>query len=240
LGYPAAGCRVRRPESTENGTKTGGNRKGLTQRTEIKGIGMKKRGIRAKYLRLTEEMNALDYLEKAYFFIQQTENDVYAWKWVILSLFGALYGFAICACRGTSNLLVTYKTKSGQERLIGFRTAIRYCQDPNIMGQYVFSRELQLTKRQEDSIKRMHEVFRNQFEHYIPKLWSIEVHGWPQMAIDVLEVIRFLAIDTGNILFRLKSSQVRKIKSCVYQSKRILKNSKLYEEYKLHTSRKIE
>ncbi len=72
---------------------------------------MRKVKIRPKWLRLTEEINALDYLEKASYYIRETEVDVYAWKWVILALFGALYGFAICACKGSSPDWVTYETK---------------------------------------------------------------------------------------------------------------------------------
>ena len=88
---------------------------------------------------------------------------------------------------------------------------------------------LALSKRQQDSIQLLKQVLRNQFEHYIPKLWSIEVHGLPQMALDVLEVIRFLAIENG-IYINLNSSQIRRVKSAIYQSKRFLKKSKLYRE----------
>lgn len=54
---------------------------------------MKKQNIREKWLRFTAETNALDFLEQAGQFIQQTEPDIVAWKWVSLSLHGALYGF---------------------------------------------------------------------------------------------------------------------------------------------------
>ena len=78
---------------------------------------MKQRKIRAKWLRLTEKTNALDYLEKAYDFIRQTETSVLAWKWVILALHGALYGFAICACQRANRYNVAFKTKKGKEQL---------------------------------------------------------------------------------------------------------------------------
>ena len=78
---------------------------------------MKQRKIRAKWLRLTEKTNALDYLEKAYDFIRQTETSVLAWKWVILALHSALYGFAICACQGTTPDFVAPKIKKGKIRV---------------------------------------------------------------------------------------------------------------------------
>ena len=196
---------------------------------------MGKPRIKPKYLRLSEETNALDYLERAYFYIQQVEKHVLAWKWVVLALHGALYGFAICACQGTNPDNVTYKTKKGIERLISFSEALKRCQDPNWMNMTIMSKHLKLTDQQRKSISKLKRRFRDAFEHYIPKGWSIEAHGMPQITIDVLEVIRFLALETGNYV-HLNQTQKKRIKSIVYQSKRLLKNSKLYKEAKLLTS----
>ncbi len=58
--------------------------------------------VEPRYLRLTEETNALDCLERACIWLQEVEQDVMLWKWVILALYGAVYGFAVSACRGTN------------------------------------------------------------------------------------------------------------------------------------------
>lgn len=258
---------------------------------------MGKAKIREKWLRLSVETNALDYLEQAYHYIRQTETTAIAWKWVVLALHGALYGFAICACKGTNpDRVVDFNKKSkifekldtlpneikgkgfpedidikydspkkrlvfkgamsGEEReslvglsestlykeavnslfmrsrkLISFNKALERCQDPNRMHMTVISRHLHLSDRQKESIRKLKHVFRNNFEHYMPKAWSIEIHGMPQIAIDVLEVIRFLALDTGNYI-NLTQAQTKRVKSIVFQSKRILKQSLLYKEFK--------
>jgi len=192
---------------------------------------MSKVKIRAKWLRLSEETNALDYLEQAYHYIRQTERNVSAWKWVVLTLHGALYGFAICACRGTAPRNVV-RTKKGIEKLISFNDALKCCQDPSSMYMTVMSRHLQLSGQQKESIRKLKCELRNNFEHYIPKGWSIEIHGMPQIAIDVLKVIRFLALDTGNYV-HLTQAQKKRVKSLIFQSKRILKQSQLYKEAKL-------
>jgi len=203
---------------------------------------MKQRKIRAKWLRLTEKTNALDYLEKAYDFIRQTETSVLAWKWVILALHSALYGFAICACQGTTPDFVAPKIKKGKNKgkrqLINFNKALVLCQNPNWMHMTVDSKHLQLSHSQEQSICYLHEEFRNNFEHFSPKSWSIELHGMPQIAIDVLEVTRFLALDTGNYI-HLTQTQMKRIKSIVFQSKRILKQRKLYKEAEIIKSKQI-
>jgi hypothetical protein len=185
--------------------------------------------IKPNYLRITEETNALDYLIRAGEFIKETEKNKLAWKWVILSLHGAIYGFAICASQGTNYESVTYKTKKGIQRLISFDEALKRCQDKTKMKMLIHSQHLVLTESQRESIDIAKNELRNKFEHYIPSGWSIEIHGLPQIAIDLLDVIRFLAIETKTYI-HLNQTQIRKLKSVVFQSKKILKNSRLYKE----------
>jgi hypothetical protein len=185
--------------------------------------------IRSKWLRLTEETNALDYLEKAAWFIRQTEKDLLAWKWVVLSLHGALYGFAICACQGTNCENVVTKNKKGEEKLIPFDKALELCQDNKYMGMLVHSQPLVLAGTQSESIRRLKKELRNKMEHYVPSGWSIEVHGMPAITIDVLDVIKFLAIETRTYI-HLNQAQIKRVNSLVFQSKNFLKKTKLYQE----------
>jgi len=167
--------------------------------------------IKERFLRLSEEENSFDYLKKAYNYILETEKDVTAWKWVIVSLYDALYGFAICALKGTNPDRVTYQTKKGEVRLISFDEALKRCQDSSWMRMTTLSKHLQLSNQQEKSIRQLQKTFRNNFVHYIPKGWSIEIHGMPKIAIDVLEIVRFLALDTGNYV-NLNKAQRRRAK----------------------------
>jgi hypothetical protein len=251
--------------------------------------------VKAQWLRLTEETNSLDYLEKTHLFIKQTEKDHTAWKWVILSLHGALYGFAICALKGTdpervidfknrhkttqdlgtlpfpimqkkfpSGIRIRYNNQKKQlifngsmsdnarrkllklsndrnfhkainelyinsRRLISFKEAMKRCQDDRYMQMTIMSNKLKLSNEQKISLSELNNEFRDNIEHYIPKSWIIEIHGMPQISIDVLDIIRFLAIEAGNYT-HLKPSQVRRVKSLIFQSKKFLKKSKLWKE----------
>jgi hypothetical protein len=190
---------------------------------------MNKQNIIEKWLRFTAETNALDYLERAGQFIQQTESDIKAWKWVILALHGALYGFAICACRSTSHENIIQRTKSGIERLITLDEALRICQYKEWMGTLSGGRPLILTESQKYSIKILKKSLRNNFEHFKPKGWSIEIHGLPSISMDILDVIRFLSVETFRYQ-HLNQTQRRRIKSIIFQSKKWLKKSNLYQE----------
>ena len=73
---------------------------------------------------------------------------------------------------------------------------------------------------------------RNRFEHFTPKLWAIEIHGMPQIAIDVLEVIRFLALETNTYL-HLADEEYNLVDSLVHQSIAFIRETALYKEMKL-------
>lgn len=182
-----------------------------------------------RYLRLTEETNALDYLERAGEFIARAPADERAWKWVVLSLHGALYGFAIAACKSGDYQSVVKVTKKGHEQLITLDEALRMCKDASWMGTLHGGLPLNLSASQEDSIRRLKEKLRNSFEHYIPRVWSIELNGLPRISMDVLDVIRFLAIETFRYQ-HLNQAQRKKIKSIIFQSKQLLKKSFLHLE----------
>ena len=184
---------------------------------------------RPKWLRFTEETNALDYLERAGEFIRLTETDQRAWKWAILSLHGALYGFAIVACKGTSPDIVTRTTKRGRRYLLSLEEALRMCQDQTWMGTLEGGQALSLSPSQSDSVRKVKATLRNNFEHYTPGGWSIEIHGLPTIAMDILDVIRFLSVETFRYQ-NLKQRQRRKIRSIVFQSKRFLRRSALHKE----------
>jgi hypothetical protein len=185
--------------------------------------------IKSVWLRLTEERNAIDYLRQAHFYISRTEVDLMAWKWVVICLHGALYGFAICAIKGTYTGNVTYKTRNGIQKLITFGEAIKRCQDQEKMRFAGNDYVLELSDDQRRSISFLKDEFRNNFEHYIPKGWSIEVHGFPEIAMHIMDIIKILALQSRNRI-HLKKKEKQEIKSIVFQSKKFLKHCQLYKD----------
>lgn len=188
---------------------------------------MNPKKINPKWLRFSEETNALDYLVKVEDFVRQAIKDKKAWKWVVLSLHGALYGFAISACKGTDYTTITKKTNNGKDLLISFNEALKKCQDPKWMGTLYGGIALKLSDSQKLSIRILKETLRNNFEHYIPRGWLIEVHVLPQMTLDILDIIRFLSIETRRYQ-HLNHTQIKKIKSVVFQCRKFLKKHPLY------------
>jgi hypothetical protein len=188
--------------------------------------------IEAEYVRFTEESNALDYLEKTIEFIRRVEANPTDWKWVIIALHGALYGFLICALKGTNPDNVVVRNKKGESRLISFAEALKRCQDQSYMVMTVNSKTLQVSPSQKRSIGFIQEHFRNAFAHYQPCLWSIELHGMPKIVMDGLDVVGFLSLETGNYT-HLTTEERSSIEALVAQGKELLQKTRLFREAQL-------
>ena len=156
--------------------------------------------IRKKYnnwLLFDEEKNAIDYLEKSIFFLESVKLDPYNYKWIIISLFGALYGFAICAIKGTDSRSVNDKKRKG-EYLISFDEAIKRCESMEYMRMTINSKPLILGDKERESINILKNKIRNEFEHFSPKSWAVSIELLEEIIPDIYRVIRFLALETGN------------------------------------------
>jgi hypothetical protein len=114
--------------------------------------------IEEKWISFKEETNALDYLRRTCQFIRETEDRPRSWKWVMIGLHGALYGFAVSACHGTSTETVT----NDRDYLIGFWDALEKCQDPKWMSMLTHSQHLRLSSDQEEAIRKMKSMLRNE------------------------------------------------------------------------------
>lgn len=179
---------------------------------------------------LTELGNSVDYLEHGVRALLDAERNHWSWKWVCIGLHGALYGFAVCAVQGTDYTRVTKRNNKGQHRLKSFDEILDMCQNPTWMIQYVHSKVLKLTPSQKRSIALLKNTLRNNLEHYIPKRWAIELHGMPEVVIDVLDVIAFLALESGNLLGRMEPYEQARIRALIQAGQEFARSMKLHHE----------
>jgi len=145
------------------------------------------------------------------------------WKWTIIAAHSGLQGAMVCALSDTSGVSVLneksarkwnkwYLHKKGdwpEERLADFNVLLTRCQE----NGYMQGQPLKLGSSQLADIERLHEHFRNNFVHFVPKGWSIERGGLPRItgaAMDALETLmQHPNVDrkiTGNRKHRLTRS----------------------------------
>jgi hypothetical protein len=158
------------------------------------------------YFALDESENALDYLRRADQFIYEAQRVAIAWKWVMISLHGAMYGFAIAACPN-----MTWKAPGDHERsldrfierrlkvkpmyrpdnakLVSIDWAIRIClRQPGLPKPG--GKPYALTDLQTRSLKQLTR-YRNGFMHFHRQRLIVPGNELPLIASEVLDVIRF-------------------------------------------------
>jgi hypothetical protein len=186
--------------------------------------------VRPTYWELDEEHNALDYLEMSVRSLMEVERTPLAWKWVCIALHGALYGFAVCAVKGTTYTRVAYPTKGGRYKLKRFDDILKMCQDDVWMKQYVDSKTLVLSNDQKETIDFLKNEVRNCVEHFVPLSWLIEIHGLPKMIATYFDIIKFLALESGNVHFRLKDYEISRVKTLCDSGKELALSTKIHQE----------
>tara|TARA_R110000772_G_scaffold205748_1_gene316362 strand:+ start:1212 stop:1754 length:543 start_codon:yes stop_codon:yes gene_type:complete len=143
-----------------------------------------------RWARFDTESNAIDNLEKTAHFLRTVKDNHEDWKWVVICIFSSLYGFAIQVAKGSDDLSVVNTTKKGHSRLITFDEALEACR-VTVGGRNA----LVTSEAENESISTIQKEFRNKFEHFNPGSWSIEVSGFPDHILNILNVIRSLALD---------------------------------------------
>jgi hypothetical protein len=175
-----------------------------------------------KWLRLDELENALDNLEMVSFFLKNIDDER-KWKWAIIAMHQALYGFAICATTPTDSSLALRNPKDHESRLISIWTALERAKSEE-WKKWGISAPLETSSEEDIAIDKLVKEFRNEFEHFRPKAWSIEITGMPEIIKHVLRVVRHLALDSNSVTYYDEGSEKRtkgainSIESCLTES----------------------
>jgi hypothetical protein len=130
--------------------------------------------MQEKFVSYTEELNAIDYFEKTAIYLSSIRNNIQDWKWVFISLHGAIYALAIIVARGTNDVSVLQGN-----RVIGTRDALKKCVEKGALSNEDIEREC---------LGRLIKEFRGGFEHYAPGVWSIQESGLRKITKCVFDV----------------------------------------------------
>ncbi len=174
-----------------------------------------------RWLQTDEVEETISALETTVESLRRARDDLYQWKWVILALHNSLQGFMILALRGSHGLHVL-RPKDAKHWLEAHRKGGPYPADvkldqflnlykktkSDIMGMYVHSRRFVPNATQDKSIGKLN-VLRNEFVHFAPKGWSLEVTGLPDICLDCLAIAEFLGWQSGNVLWPDEANATR-------------------------------
>ena len=177
--------------------------------------------------RTNEILEAINSLEFVLEQVDKVSEDISKWKWVIIGLHNTIQNYMVCALRGTENTNVltvksskewlqefwnriqptTYKWKNPAERLDLFTNLFKKTQTDKML-KGISSRKFEPTQSQIDSVNNLN-FYRNEFMHFVPKGWSFSIDEFPNLVVEVLRIIEFLAFESGNINWSDESEKTR-------------------------------
>ncbi len=136
-------------------------------------------------------------------------DDPFAWKWIILALHSALQGACICHLTTTAAPVGAVSDRNAVDWLAYFEDSrtnrnatppktylmtlpelLKAIRKPYSAGDSSNAAGITVSDSEFRWLKRFHDDFRNQFVHFEPMGWSIEVSGIPEIAKLVARIIQ--------------------------------------------------
>ena len=139
--------------------------------------------------------------------LDQIEKDLSAWKWIVIATHSALQSAMACHLGAIGNSFLVAKQEDAEAWLKAHEDGTPYPEMmmdsflnlyDKIKHQEIYGYKFVPQGTQGKSIKKIN-AYRNEFIHFMPKGWSLEVSGLPNMCKDCLDVINELDEHTLNI-----------------------------------------
>jgi hypothetical protein len=156
--------------------------------------------VSAPYLRTDEREDLLSSLKLIRVSAQECRDDVQSWKWIVVGAHSSLQA-AIVFHLSFGNDLIVAKPAHAKKWLAAHRGSGNY---PDMhmdfflelyrkaKSEQILGFRLVTEESQDQSVERLLEL-RNEFVHFMPKGWSIELAMLPGICLDSLAVIGALA-----------------------------------------------
>ena len=168
-----------------------------------------------KWLQTDEEEDVAASLRHALRSHQLVSTDIQAWKWVALALHSALQGACVCHLVTTAVPVGAVTKQNAKEWLAYFEASradpkvrppktyilslpdlLKEVRKPHSAGDSSNSVGIAVSDSELAWLRRFHADIRNQFSHFEPRGWSIEVSGIPELGKVIARIIRDI-LDAG-------------------------------------------
>ncbi len=195
------------------------------------------------WLRTDEREESVSSLEMVRDASSKIDEDLFQWKWVIIAIHNAMQGFMVLSLRNGNNFRVMPKKLANKcyqahrenkpwpkERLDSFPNLYKKVKDEEYMCFFIHSRNLPSSEENDWAVDKLLEL-RNKFIHFVPQGWSLEVSGLPTICLNILQIIKFLGWESGNVVWH-EPELGKKAESIIIDCENIFHNLKdSYEKY---------
>ncbi|EFO30470.1 hypothetical protein TRICHSKD4_4062 [Roseibium sp. TrichSKD4] len=161
-----------------------------------------------KWVRVTEAEDAAHSIRHALAFATLLNEDEQIWKWLILALHSALQGACVCHLTTTAQPIgavtkknekkwleyfeasrVNEKIDPPQTYLMSLPDLLKKIRKPNSCGGSTYPNEITLSDHELSRLTKLHDEIRNQFVHFSPTGWAIEISGTLEIAKLVARIV---------------------------------------------------
>jgi len=190
------------------------------------------------WMRTDERKEGIESLHKTYQFILEIHEDNYSWKWAIISLHNSAQAFMVLSLKGTANFNIIKEPEKFFDAIQNGKKCPRqyllnFCKlYKNVKSQKKMGKNYPGSKESDCAMEILNEI-RNNFIHFIPCNWSIELLMLPGIFKQVLSVIEFLILESGNVRFYDNDEDEKKCLSELIEKIRAELNQ-LESEYAIH------
>ncbi|OPY67800.1 MAG: hypothetical protein A4E57_02119 [Syntrophorhabdaceae bacterium PtaU1.Bin034] len=157
---------------------------------------------------------------------QRLTSDPYRWKWAIIALHSGLQGAMVLALQGSHGLhtlreedakrwLDAYEKGGpypGNLKLDCFPSLYKKIKSDKML-KYADSRKFVPKGTQGSSIKLLNRL-RNEYIHFTPRVWALDLIGLPAMALDCIDIAEFLVWGSHNVIWREEGLGERMARAC--------------------------
>jgi len=192
-------------------------------------------------LRTNETKEAISALEMIAETAKSLGKDRYRWKWTIIATHNALQGFMILALQMGNGLLVLKENIAAQwlkalreggqyptEKLDSFLNLYKKIKS-DLMLRYENSKKFEAKPNHDRAVERLNEL-RNDFIHFVPKGWCLELTGLPEICLSCLEIMEFLGWESENVSWYDETHEKRAILALKEAKQSLTKIKQKYEE----------
>ncbi len=136
------------------------------------------------------------------------------WKWIVVGAHDALQGALVCAVNDTTGTRVLSK-RSAKEMLNWLEdTSQKFPGEFMAHFDMLLKRsKIKLAAQDRRDVKKLHE-FRNDFVHFTPKTWAIEMAGLPRIVGCALRVAAEL-MQQGQVQIKMTGNKKRRLRERV-------------------------
>jgi hypothetical protein len=170
------------------------------------------------YLCTDEEAETANAMQMAARFASEVRDQLHSWRWVTIALHNAAQGAMVLSLRhGNGLLALTDKSyaewmaayEKGEtpppDRLDTYLNLYRKVKHKEF-GQLGGNSRFVPRGTEGADIKRL-DSLRNDFIHFPPKGWSLQVLGLPRICLAAARLISFLGLETTNVSWHSEESR---------------------------------